>query len=91
MSKRRVWLPEQDAALLQATAQNMREYSVEWGIPYTSLDHRRILLRKNVRRREDDVIAERDRTVEAERRFSGRFARPGWFDEDLRALTKGAI
>jgi hypothetical protein len=103
MSRRRYTAAE-EAEILNADADGLRELAERYGTVERSMFSKRAKLRSDLSRREAIAARQalRDAPVRAEyqrpRRDDGpvrdpmsRFARPSWFTEDLRGMTKGAV
>jgi len=96
MSHRR-YTTADDAEILAADADGLRALAERYGVVEKSMFSKRAKLRAALPRRErlrpgahrDYSRPEPDARAACD--SSSRFARPSWFTEDLRQMTKGAV
>ena len=96
MSRRR-YTDAEDAEILAADADGLRALAERHGIVEKSMFAKRAKLRASLPRRErvrssaHRGYSRPEPDVRTACDSSSRFARPSWFTEDLRQMTKGAV
>jgi hypothetical protein len=84
---RRSYTEAEDARIERAGADELRELSELWKVNFATLTQRRGALRRG-----ELHVAQQPPASRGEQRVVGpRFARPSWFEEDLRQMTRGAV
>jgi len=85
MSRGRQFSGEEDAALVRASAGELRVLSERWGRSYSSLTNRRNFLRQG-----KEAPVRHNPIPKPRNPAPARFARPSWFDnENLETLSRG--